>query len=152
MKLTRNILNLTALLVASMAAGHAQSRGSTALQGAWEIEGTPQNAPAGFGPFRSFAVFTAGGAAVEDNGVPGAGAGIGAWEFTGAGQFTVRWVKPLWNLQTAAYVGLLSIKTRIRMKSADENEAHSEVEFRDPSGNVIASWTDLGSGKRIKAE
>jgi hypothetical protein len=152
-KLKRTLAIFMAIgLAATATPAQAQTRGATALQGAWEIEGNPQNAPPGIGPFRSFAVFSAGGTAVEHNGAPGAGAGIGAWEFAGGGEFVVTWVKPLWNPQTGAQAGLLIIKTRIRMKSADQMEAHSKVELRGPDASPLASWTDSGTGKRIRAE
>ena len=62
------------------------------------------------------------------------------------------WIKPVYDFQTGALQDTVKIRTRIKMKSADEYESLDTSDFFLPNGALAVSWTAVQTAKRIKME
>jgi len=143
-----SLILLTSL--AALSPAWAQSQGSHALEGAWNVQVTANPGAPGPANFQTLITF-ASGTTIELNGQPGFGPAMGQWKFTGNQTYEATWLKFIYNPQ-GQRVGTVKVRAKIRMITEDEYTHDGSVAFYDLNGTLLVSWTDTAKGTRIVVE
>lgn len=134
--------------------GAAQSRGSNALVGAWDV--TTTNLDGNFPPSatpttRRLHTYADGGTAFDNSGSPGEMPAEGVWEYVGANTFEATFVRLIRDAQ-GQVIATNKVRSRIRLKTEDEYENEARSEIFNLAGVTLFSWRAKGEGHRIKLE
>ncbi|MBI4908237.1 MAG: hypothetical protein HY820_31715 [Acidobacteria bacterium] len=134
--------------------GRAQSRGSKALIGAWDVTtiyldgDQPPNIPL---TSRRLVTFAEGGTVFDNSGLPGEIPAEGVWEFAGANIFEGTWVRLIRDAQ-GQVVGTNRVRSQIRLTTEDEYENEAKIDVFNLAGATLFSWRARGQGRRIKLD
>jgi hypothetical protein len=134
--------------------GHAQSRGSNALVGSWDVSTTylEGNLPPGAGPTtRRLHTYADGGTAFDNSGSAGEMPAQGVWEYVGSNTFEATFVRLFRDAQ-GQVVATNKVRSRIRLRTEDEYENEAKSEVFNLAGATLFSWRAKGEGRRIKLE
>jgi hypothetical protein len=134
--------------------GRAQSRGSNALVGAWDVTTTnlAGNLPPGLPPTsRRLITYADGGTAFDNSGSPGEMPAEGVWEYAGANTFEATLVRLIRDAQ-GQVVATNRVRLQIRLTTQDEYENEAQSDIFNLAGATLFSWRASGHGRRIKLE
>ena len=144
----------TAATLLGASRGGAQTRGSNALVGAWDVTTTTLdgNFPPGFPPTtRRLHTYADGGTAFDNSGSPGEMPAQGVWEYGGANTFDATFVRLIRDAQ-GQVVATNRVRSRIHLKTEDEYENEAKSEVFNLADVILFSWRAKGEGRRIKLE
>jgi hypothetical protein len=144
----------TAATLLGAGQGRAQSRGSNALVGAWDVTTTylDGNVPPGLPPTaRRLHTYADGGTAFDHSGSPGEMPAQGVWEYGGADTFDATFVRLIRDAQ-GQVVATNRVRSRIHLKTEDEYENEAKSDVFDLAGGLLFNWRAKGLGRRIRLE
>jgi hypothetical protein len=144
----------TAATLLGAGQGGAQSRGSNALVGSWDVTTTnlDGNFPPGLSPTsRRLHTYADGGTAFDNSGSPGEMPAQGAWEYGGANTFDATFVRLIRDAQ-GQVVATNRVRSRIHLKTEDEYENEAKSDIFDLAGVLLFNWRAMGLGRRIRLE
>src|SRR5689334_22451949 len=124
----------TAVTLLGASQGRAQSLGSKALVGAWDVSTTTVdgNLPPGLPPTaRRLHTYADGGTAFDHSGSPGEMPAQGVWEYGGANTFEATFVRLIRDAQ-GQVVATNRVRSRIHLKTEDEYENEAKSDVFDP--------------------
>jgi len=134
--------------------GRAQSRGSNAMVGNWDVTTTTLdgNFPPGLPPTtRRLHTYTDGGTAFDNSGSPGEMPAQGVWEYGGANTFDATFVRLIRDGQ-GQVIATNRVRSRIHLKTEDEYKNEAKSDIFDLAGVLVFSWRAKGLGRRIRLE
>jgi hypothetical protein len=144
---------VAATLVAA-SQGRAQSRGSNALVGTWDVSTTnlDGNLPPGALPTtRRLHTYADSGTAFDNSGSSGEMPAQGVWEYVGSNTFETTFVRLIRDAQ-GQVVATNKVRTRVQLRNEDEYENEAKSEVFNLAGATLFSWRAKGEGHRIKLE
>jgi hypothetical protein len=134
--------------------GRAQSHGSNALVGSWDVSTTnlDGNLPPGVGvTSRRLHTYSEGGTAFDNSGLSGEMPAQGVWEYVGSNTFETTFVRLIRDAQ-GQVIATNKVRTRVRLRTEDEYENEAKSEVFNLAGATVFSWRAKGEGHRIKLE
>jgi hypothetical protein len=144
----------TAATLLGAGQGRAQSRGSNALVGSWDVTTTTLdgNFPPGLPPTtRRLHTYADGGTAFDNSGSPGEMPAQGVWEYGGGNTFDATFVRLIRDAQ-GQVVATNRVRSRIHLKTEDEYENEAKSDVFDLAGVLLFNWRANGVGRRIRLE
>ena len=158
MRQTATFLTLWALALPA-AAGYGQSVEAKAgrsakLEGSWALTVTPV-VPPGVPPVPSFVTYltiSSGGALVgTDRTKPFANLQHGTWERTGSREYAATQVQDIFDA-TGAFVGVFTVRQKIKMTGPDTFVGVANVFLTDPAGETVFERCARTEGVRITTQ
>jgi hypothetical protein len=134
--------------------GRAQSSGSKALVGVWDVSTSylDGSLPPGAAPTtRRLHTYADGGTAFDNSGSPGEMPAEGVWEYVGSNTFEATFVRLIRDAQ-GQLIATNKVRSRIRLKNQDEYENEAKSEVLTLAGTTLFSWRARGEGRRIRLE